>query len=408
MTKNTFPCAAVAWSVFTLMSVVRAVTRNTHTHTGESLMKKPMVSFARPRRVFMVGVAALLGSLAVSAHAITYDLVPVGNAGNANDPATGSLYGGVAYDFQIGKYDVTIGQYTDFLNAVAGTDTYLAYYPAMATDLNIAGISRSGSIGSYTYTAIGPFGTTTAGASSPGNRAIAYVDWFEAARFANWMANGQPTGSETSTTTENGAYNLNGATDGIAPAKNAINPNTGAPPTFYIPLENEWYKAAYYSPLLNSGSGGYWTYATQSDTAPGNVIGSDPNQANWRTTNGNWSVTQSVDYDANQNYGTDVGAFSGSGSFYGTFDQCGELENWNDLDGTPNSFRGLRGGNGGDYNPFYISSSFRYDDVDTDHQALIGFRLAAPAAVPEPSTCAMALAGLACCGYSMFRRRKRA
>ena len=28
--------------------------------------------------------------------------------------------------------------------------------------------------------------------------------------------------------------------------------------------------------------------------------------------------------------------------------------------------------------------------------------------VPEPSTCAMALAGLACGGYSMFRRRKRA
>ncbi|MCE9629778.1 MAG: PEP-CTERM sorting domain-containing protein [Planctomycetia bacterium] len=29
-------------------------------------------------------------------------------------------------------------------------------------------------------------------------------------------------------------------------------------------------------------------------------------------------------------------------------------------------------------------------------------------AVPEPSTCAMALAGLACGGYSMWRRRKRA
>ena len=34
-----------------------------------------------------------------------------------------------------------------------------------------------------------------------------------------------------------------------------------------------------------------------------------------------------------------------------------------------------------------------------------GLRLAA---VPEPSTCAMALAGLACGGYSMFRRRKQA
>ena len=30
------------------------------------------------------------------------------------------------------------------------------------------------------------------------------------------------------------------------------------------------------------------------------------------------------------------------------------------------------------------------------------------APVPEPSTCAMALAGLACVGYSLFRRRKRA
>jgi hypothetical protein len=30
------------------------------------------------------------------------------------------------------------------------------------------------------------------------------------------------------------------------------------------------------------------------------------------------------------------------------------------------------------------------------------------AAVPEPSTCASLLAGLACGGYSMWRRRKRA
>jgi hypothetical protein len=36
------------------------------------------------------------------------------------------------------------------------------------------------------------------------------------------------------------------------------------------------------------------------------------------------------------------------------------------------------------------------------------FTLGAAAAVPEPSTYAMALAGLACGGYTMFRRRKRA
>ena len=60
---------------------------------------------------------------------ITIDTVPIGNPGNANDPTTGNLYGGVAYNYSIGKYDVTVGQYTAFLNAVAATDTYGLYNP---------------------------------------------------------------------------------------------------------------------------------------------------------------------------------------------------------------------------------------------------------------------------------------
>ena len=42
-----------------------------------------------------------------SASAVTIPWVPVGNPGNANDPATGNLYGGVAYNYNIDKYDVT-------------------------------------------------------------------------------------------------------------------------------------------------------------------------------------------------------------------------------------------------------------------------------------------------------------
>ena len=52
------------------------------------------------------------------------EFVPVGNPGNAADPATGSQYASVPYTYQMGKYDVTVGQYTAFLNAVAKTDTY--------------------------------------------------------------------------------------------------------------------------------------------------------------------------------------------------------------------------------------------------------------------------------------------
>jgi formylglycine-generating enzyme required for sulfatase activity len=344
----------------------------------------------------MVGVAALLGSLAVSAHAqVTLDMVTVGNPGNAND-TIGAGYGAVNYEYQIGKYDVTIGQYTDFLNAVAATDTYSLYNASMATNLNVAGIAQNGSSGSYTYSVI-----TNGGNSA--NRPITFVSWWDSARFSNWMANGQPTGAQSSTTTENGAYNVNGATTGNAPAKNVTNPNTSAPPTFFIPTENEWYKAAYYSPVLNSGSGGYYTYATQSNTAPGNVVGSAANQANYK--NGVYSVTQSSTYDANQNYLTDVGAFSASGSFYGTFDQSGNVYQWNDLDGTSGSSRGLRGGNWND-DAFYLSSSYRLSNAPSFEDFFIGFRLASPVAVPEPSTWVMAAGGLACAGWGAWRRRR--
>ena len=360
-----------------------------------------MKIFLYPLRRFATAamVALVLASLAVpnAPAAIVYDLVTVGNAGNAADTTT---YGGVAYDYQIGKYDVTIGQYTAFLNAVAATDTYSLYNTSMATDLNMAGISRTGSSGSYTYSVINNGGDSS-------NRPITYVSWWDSARFSNWMANGQPTGAQSSTTTENGAYNVNGVTSGSAPGRNTVNPNTSAAPTFYIPTENEWYKAAYYSPVKGGvGSPGYYAYATQSDTAPGNNIGPGTNQANYYA--GDYAVTQSSSYSASQNYLTDVGAFSGSESFYGTFDQSGNVYQWNDLDGlaASGSSRGLRGGFWNYGYAFYLSSSSRFTAAPSNVGANSGFRLASPVAVPEPSTLVMGLAGIACGGWQMYRRRR--
>ena len=362
----------------------------------------------RTKNSYAAAVAAAIAAVVfsavfqpASARAVTIDLVPVGNPGNANDPATGNLYGGVAYDYQIGKYDVTIGQYAEFLNAVAKTDTYSLYNTSMGTDQNIRGISRTGSPGSYSYSVIGPDGVVNG--QSGANRPITYVSWWDSARFANWVANGQPTGAQTSTTTENGAYNVNGATSGNAPARNVTNPNTGATPTYVIPTENEWYKAAYYSPVLNSGSGGYYTYATQSNAAPGNVIGSGSNQANYAPGDV-YSVTQSASYSTSQNYLTDVGAFSGSGSFYGTFDQSGNVFQWNDLDGTAGSSRGRRGGNWGNVGAFALSSSSRITFDPSLENIYNGFRLASPVAVPEPSTWVMGAVGLACVAWRSVRR----
>jgi sulfatase modifying factor 1 len=357
---------------------------------------------ARSRSIlFALWIIAFLANVSL-AETINMEMVTIGNPGNAND-STG--YGAVAYEYRIGKYEVTIGQYTAFLNAVAKADTYGLYHDYMSSIHFIAGIARSGSAGSYTYTPIGPtsLGVRPPGASSPENRPITYVSWWDAARFANWMHNGQPIGSQGASTTETGAYNLNGATSGAAPGRSA-----GA--RFFIPTESEWYKAAYYSPLLNTGSGGYYRFATQSNIAPGNLIGGGANQANYSLDNSIPSVTQSSVFYTAQNYLTDVGAFINSGSYYGTFDQSGNVNEWIDFSLAAGSGRGIRGGSWR-WGESSLSSAARTNTgpgeagsgTTTD-----GFRLASTVAVPEPSTYAMALAGLACGGYTMFRRRKRA
>src|SRR6476620_9811639 len=94
-------------------------------------------------------------ALAIPASAITIDTVPVGDVGNANDPATGGLYGSVSYPYRIGKYEVTSAQYVAFLNAVAATDTYGLYDSANMGASNGPGIKRNGTSGNYTYTLMG-------------------------------------------------------------------------------------------------------------------------------------------------------------------------------------------------------------------------------------------------------------
>ncbi len=156
---------------------------------------------ASRRGSFLLVICATFLVASVASATITIDTVPVDNAGNPIDPADGDSYtpgiqnfGGVSYAYRIGTYEVTVGQYTAFLNAVAVTDTYGLYNPSMATDVEIAGIARNGLSGSYTYSMIG----------SP-NHPVTYVSWGDAARFCNWLHNGQPAGGEVAGTTEDGA-----------------------------------------------------------------------------------------------------------------------------------------------------------------------------------------------------------
>ena len=290
--------------------------------------------------------------------------VTVGDPGNAPDTAvmgnedgtTG--YGSVLYVYRMGEYDVTIGQYVQFLNAVAQTDTY-GLYNSYMDDYSTLGIAQSGTSGSYNY-------SVTGGDPQAANCPVHDVTWGDAARFCNWLQNGQPTypagtPGEVAGSTETGAYTLNGDTTNYMETR-----SSGA--TFFIPSENEWYKAAYYKG--GSTNAGYWAYPTQSNTAPSNVLSSSgSNNANYNTGSfGNFIFT-----DPTNNL-TPVGAFSASPGPYGTYDMGGDV--WQCNEAIIGSSRGLRGGSWYDRSSILASSYRSHANTPTYPYSDVGFRVA--------------------------------
>lgn len=330
----------------------------------------------------------LISLSAVLAGAASAQFVTVGNPGNANDPATGNLYGGVATTYAIGTYEVTLNQYAAFLTAKAAADPLALYSTNMASNLNIAGISRTGGSGSYVYGIIGD-----------GQRPVTYVSFYDAMRYANWLGNGGGSGD-----TETGAYTLLG---GTAVPSNGLTVTRNGGAQLWIPSENEWYKAAHYDPTVGAGGGdNYWLYPTQSDAVPNSRNGSvsDANSGNFNRDdsiangfNGGYAVTNSTSFSSSQNYLTAVGAFTQADSYYGTYDQGGNVFEWNDT--IIGSSRGLRGGswNGNESN---LRASDRNVGNPTSENNFFGFRVAT---IPEPTV----LVSLMLSGGLLLARRKR-
>jgi formylglycine-generating enzyme required for sulfatase activity len=386
---------------------------------------------------FAAVVVALLGTVPAAGQ-ISLDMVMVGDLDNPGDGIGGP--GSVGYLYKIQRNEFTSGEFAAFLDSVGATNPQ-----NIASNFASMGITRSGSPGAYSY-------TVNAGSE---NLPVPWANWYTMARVANWLHHGQ---SSDPALLETGAYRMssgsvisasrtadvNTYTTSVATALQvgdqvtisglggtgfnitgivATKPSDtqftvarvaadetatgsgslqGASATrlagakFWIPSENEWYKAAYYDPTLNSGTGGYTQYATRSNTAPTTV-----------TYSGTTGLADGFGNTANVTpnpLALYVGT-SGTSSYYGTYDMVGNLWEFTETilgDGSARQQRGSSYENGATLgrsgvDSFSASPSGAYNTW--------GFRIAA---VPEPGTVVLAVSGCAVvlAGRCLRKRRR--
>lgn len=187
--------------------------------------------------ILIAGVSNVVSATTIShgATSVQIDFVTIHAAGNAAD-TTG--YGAVGYPYNIGKYQLTQGQY-DTIRAVGGS-------PLAAG--------------------------STLGPSSP----VTLVSWTEVAMLCNWLTTGD---------FNTGVYTISGgAVTGIMDHQTAVSTYGKA---YAIPTLDEWYKAAYYSVT----GGTYSVYATGSNTKPGSEKVTGENIGSGSTV---WNVGEGV------------------------------------------------------------------------------------------------------------------
>ena len=326
------------------------------------------------------GIAACLGPVA---YGVTVDWATVGNAGN---PANVNGWGAVSDTFLISAIETTNTQYAEFLNTVdrSGLNPNGVYDPMMGSD-SLGGISFNSGAPSgakYAVKAGAPAGSPAG--TSYAQMPVVFVTWFSAARFTNWLQNGQQANSASM---EDGTYPLHNQTSGPIPSR-----NSGTGSQVALPSRDEWYKSAFY----NQAS--YLTWPCQSNQPPTNTVTDllRPCAANF-----GGAATPTVGP-------INVGSYRNTQSPYGLFDMLGNVTEYTDTAGTEAEAGRVQVFGGSWATP--LSEMTKWSALappvfrgPTNPTGQIGFRVATVQAVPEPS--AAALLAVAA-GFAAWRIRR--
>ena len=330
---------------------------------------------ATPSHKLGITLAGVLALIVLPAHAaldyfgttgneFAIDFVTIGNPGNADDAGAGggsysSPYGGVSYAYRMGTYEISQDAITK------------------ATASGLANV--------------------TAGAWT-GNQPAANMTWYEAAAFVNWLntSTGHQAAYNLSQIPPDGSGNTWSMTlwsSGQAWQTDGQNLYRHKDAYYFLPSEDEWYKAAFHK---NDGvTANYWDYATASNTIP-TAVGSG-------TGSGTAVHSRPAPPAAVNN--------DGGLSAYGTMGQDGNVWEWQESALTaPNNIesgdRVIRGGNWSASENF-LRSSTRLSIPPFGGGNNVGFRVASAdvgiGSIPEPST---AIFGFGISLIGVLRRRR--
>ena len=295
------------------------------------------------------------------ANTFTIDFVPIGNPGNGDDRA-----------FDATNHTPAIPNDDEYASPNGGV-SYI--YRMGATEVAAEWVTKARTLG-----LVGPHTPMIWTGLQPATP----MSWYQAAAFVNWLNTSTGHQAAYNLTYESLNFSMTPWSSAQAWQLGGENLYRHKDAYYFLPSEDEWYKAAYHK---NDGiTANYWDYATASNFLPMAVVsGTAANTAVY-------------------NFVTDQAAAvnnDGGLSAYGTRGQGGNMWEWmeDEADGTNDGSMFVRVVRGGAYDEsgFYLSSAGRETAVGTQYS----FRVAS--VIPEPSSALL----LAAAGGTLLLRRRR-
>jgi len=190
---------------------------------------------------------------------------PWAGNGTPNDRAIGR--GGVDYEYNIGRFEVTTSQWVEFMNAARDRPVGDSI-PFLVTPSNWGAVGTAPTV---------PGGQRWRVPAGNEMRAVGGVTWRMAAVYCNWLTNGKATNREAFLS---GAYDVStfGYNGNIFTDQLARSPGA----TYFIPTWDEWLKAVHFDPnRFGEEQPGWWLGPYSQEGIPS---GGPPGQgnANWR------------------------------------------------------------------------------------------------------------------------------